>query len=111
MRQVGVALQTYHDTFGSFPTRRAGPGTASEVLSWRILILPQIEQRPMYDKIDFRTCPVPWDNGYAPWAGIELSVFQCPSDGGIFAATGALVANRTRELLRLRRTKDRQQRR
>ena len=42
----------------------------------------------MYDKIDFRTCPVPWDNNYAAWAGIELSVFQCPSDGGIAPQPG-----------------------
>ena len=111
LRQVAVAVQTYHDNFGSFPTRRAGPGTANEVLNWRVLILPQIEQRPMYDKIDFRTAPVPWDNNYVAWAGIELSVFQCPSDGGIAPQPGPFWRQGRSNYCGLRWPKDRQQRR
>jgi prepilin-type N-terminal cleavage/methylation domain-containing protein/prepilin-type processing-associated H-X9-DG protein len=65
LKQIGLALHTYHDAIGSFPpgniNRGAGmcPGSAEPVRSystqfgnWLIAILPYIEQGALYEQYD-----------------------------------------------------------
>ena len=49
MRQVGIAMQNYHDVFKSFPYA----GTEAVPMSWRVSILPFVEQGPLYEQFDF----------------------------------------------------------
>ena len=49
MRQVGIAMQNYHDVFKSFPY----VGTEAVPMSWRVSLLPYVEQGPLYDQFDF----------------------------------------------------------
>ena len=64
MRQLGLALHSYHETFGSFPAGNYGhqsqvgvcPGTSGISkgwANWMISILPYLEQTPLYDAYDF----------------------------------------------------------
>src|SRR5262245_15742705 len=58
LKQIGLALQNYHDTFGSFPPAYIADSKGQPIHSWRVLILPFIEQRQLYDKYRFDE---PWD--------------------------------------------------
>src|SRR5690606_1660981 len=62
LKQIGLALHNYHDTFLSFPKNQAwathggnnfGPAATNSGISWRALILPFLEQAPFYDQINF----------------------------------------------------------
>ena len=49
MKQVGIAMHNYHDVFESFPY----VGTEAVPMSWRVSILPYVEQAPLYEEFDF----------------------------------------------------------
>src|SRR5262245_28660998 len=61
LKQIGIALHNYHQQFGSFAS---GSITAAPInpwnawanhastLTWRALILPQMEQNPTYNAIN-----------------------------------------------------------
>lgn len=56
LKQIGLSLHNYHDTFQAFPT-----GTIVESakepddrLSWQASILPYIDQAPLYNRMDVR---------------------------------------------------------
>jgi len=55
LKQIGLALQNYHDTHRSFPygsynLRETWPSTGS---NWRALILQFMEQGPVYEQLSF----------------------------------------------------------
>src|SRR5262249_54881977 len=59
LRQIGLALHTYHDTMNAFPTLAEGAGTPKKRLSWRVEILPYIEEAVLYDQFKMDE---PWDS-------------------------------------------------
>ncbi len=75
LRQLGVALQTYHDVFHVFP--RGGWPAASANISWTASILPHLEEQSLYDRLN-RTVPYTdvtnRDAGQTP-----LALVLCPS--------------------------------
>jgi type II secretory pathway pseudopilin PulG len=50
LKQIGVALQTYHDVKKQFPMGRNGRDQFT--VSWAFYILPQIEEQALYDAYD-----------------------------------------------------------
>ena len=64
VKQLGLAFHNYHDTHRVFPINYAwrsipgggggGPAISNTGKSWLQMILPQIEQGNMFDRIDFR---------------------------------------------------------
>ncbi len=55
LRQIGVAMHNYHDTYqtlpaGSFNLRHDWPANGT---NWRTLILPFMEQETIYNELDF----------------------------------------------------------
>ncbi len=50
LKQMGLALQMYHDTYEVFPSASGGGGTG---WSWSARILPYFEQSNVRDLIDF----------------------------------------------------------
>jgi hypothetical protein len=58
MKQIGLAIYNYHDVYGHFPDDvRDKNGKA--LLSWRVAILPFIEQKALYDQFKLDE---PWDS-------------------------------------------------
>jgi prepilin-type N-terminal cleavage/methylation domain-containing protein/prepilin-type processing-associated H-X9-DG protein len=101
LKQIGLALHNYHDQNNTFPNGGTVPNTGnlmttiwgsnSTYLSWRAMILPQMELNPVYNSINTMqaTFIIPsWTgqvtpNKYAMFtAWITVSnVWLCPSDG------------------------------
>ncbi len=105
MKQIGLAMHNYHDTFGVLPpgyitktpcigTAPAGSYPASwpacnlgevGLYSWGALILPYVEQAPLFDLLNVGDTPLEVNaSGGATLAALQtpISVFQCPSDPG-----------------------------
>jgi len=87
MKQMGLAIHNYHDQQGAFPPGAitAAPGQGwgawgNSNVSWRILILPNMEQNPIYNSINFSL--VNGGNGGQATAWYSrLILYSCPSDG------------------------------
>lgn len=59
MKQIGLAFHNYHDVHKKFPgTTNLGPD-GKTVHSWRVAILPFIEQKALYEKYRLNE---PWDS-------------------------------------------------
>jgi hypothetical protein len=53
-----LAVANYHDTYGCFPPAYVADRNGQPMHSWRVLILPFLEQKELYDAYDFAE---PWD--------------------------------------------------
>ena len=94
LKQIGIGLHNYHDTYKTFPpayviqpggggvhgapdadTRDAGPGWA-----WGALLLPFLEQGNLHDQFTYNLpC---WDASNTAAAQAQLDLFLCPSATG-----------------------------
>nr|WP_162006720.1 DUF1559 domain-containing protein [Roseimaritima sediminicola] len=92
LKQLGLAIQNYHDTMNAIAPLRDrndviyGSDWNTQIISWRARILPYMEQQPLYDRVDF-TIPHWWSGNQRPntnWtiAPTVVASFRCPSDGG-----------------------------
>ena len=60
LRQMGIAMQFHHETYGTYPRAAAfQDGNGKPLLSWRVALLPFIEQGSLYNQ--FRL-DEPWDS-------------------------------------------------
>jgi prepilin-type processing-associated H-X9-DG protein len=63
LKQLGVAMHSYHDATGRFPPPAGGwpqvGGRPVGRLSWRVQLLPHIEQAPLYNQFKLDE---PWDS-------------------------------------------------
>ncbi len=99
LKQIGLALHNYHDTYGCFPPGRTrntysgqGVGWYRGNIGWLPRLLPQMEQGNLFQSID-------WSLGYAGVRGSDgdqgvnganpngarrqiIPAFRCPSDPG-----------------------------
>lgn len=76
LKQIALALRHYADDHKTLPPACTVDENGKPLHSWRTLILPYIEQKPLYDTIDLSK---PWDDP----ANLEafktrVPVFQCP---------------------------------
>lgn len=92
LKQIGLALHNYHSAHGVFPmggskNMRQLPDIYDMWTCWsgQAMILPFLEQKPLYDSINFNWAPIgfPGDppiliNGTA--SNAVISAFLCPSD-------------------------------
>jgi hypothetical protein len=53
LKQIGLALHNYESTYGAFPPAYTVDESGRPLHSWRALILPYLDQAPLYKKIDF----------------------------------------------------------
>ncbi|MEZ6056720.1 MAG: DUF1559 domain-containing protein [Planctomycetaceae bacterium] len=81
-----IAFHNYEGTHKVFPfatvcgwNRAAPAGTSNTRQSWFHMILPFVEQKPLYDKIQPRILANQFPGGW-PEATSIVSMFQCPSD-------------------------------
>jgi prepilin-type processing-associated H-X9-DG protein len=59
LKQIGLAMHNYHDTHGNFPPAAACDKTGKPLLSWRVLILPYINENDLYKQFKLDE---PWDS-------------------------------------------------
>ena len=90
LKQIGVALHNYHDTHGVFPpgyivrnvarsdNAPAETAAGGQGFAWGTMILPYMEQGPLYDQFDFRLNAQQSPN--IELGQTVLSSFLCPSD-------------------------------
>jgi prepilin-type N-terminal cleavage/methylation domain-containing protein len=92
LKQIGIALHNYHDQNGSFPLGgvNIGPSSAgwngqANTLSWRALILPQMEQGNVFNALNISVTvssnAVDTYAGYTAWVTVS-NTWLCPSDPG-----------------------------
>ncbi|WLD14149.1 DUF1559 domain-containing protein [Planctellipticum variicoloris] len=96
LKQLGLGLHNYHDAHNIFPPAYIGAigtaGTAFGVtypddnangpsgFGWGTLLLPYIDQAPLYNSLDF-TQPC-WSPAFSAAAQTKLAAFLCPSAVG-----------------------------
>jgi hypothetical protein len=59
MRQIALALHNHHDVYKSFPPRAIVDKQGKPLLSWRVQVLPYVEENELYKQ--FRL-DEPWDS-------------------------------------------------
>ncbi|HVC96051.1 MAG TPA: DUF1559 domain-containing protein [Pirellulales bacterium] len=78
LKQIGVAMHNYHDLFGSFPPAYIADERGRPMHSWRVLLLPFLEGKQVYDQYDFNE---PWDGPHNRLLADKMpAVYHCPSD-------------------------------
>lgn len=77
LKQIGLALDGYHDQYGCFPPAYIANESGKPMHSWRVLILPQLGRRDLYEAYNFDE---PWNGpNNSKLAKTTPSVFRCPS--------------------------------
>ena len=85
LKQLGIALQNYHDTYHRFPagcsaTGDPWSGGIHRKGSMLVKLLPYVEQSALYDEIDFNRDVTDWIWNNHRWTNIPA--YLCPSDPG-----------------------------
>jgi prepilin-type processing-associated H-X9-DG protein len=75
--QITLALTNYNDTYGSLPPAHVDDASGRPMHSWRVLILPFMEQSALYSMYNFNE---PWNSaGNSRLLGMMPNIFACPS--------------------------------
>jgi len=98
MKQLGIALHSYHETHGTLPPAHIGRCTSKTYnINGLAMLLPYIEQTSLYNKLDFSESMQTWNvvtnaesssasnpvtTGNAPLIKTLIPTFLCPSDSG-----------------------------
>ncbi|MBX6312310.1 MAG: DUF1559 domain-containing protein [Isosphaeraceae bacterium] len=92
LKQIGLALHNYHSAIGSFPLGVSrglmNPGQYAGWGNWsaHAMMLPYLEQEPIYNAINFYFSATPGNAHLSHWINLtafrmRINVFLCPSDG------------------------------
>lgn len=77
LKQIGLALHNYHEEHGCFPPAYVADAHGRPIHSWRVLILPWLEQKSVYDRYRFDE---PWDGpNNRTLHDLVVSTYVCPS--------------------------------
>ena len=77
LKQIALAMQNYHDTYRCFPPAYIPDEEGKPMHSWRVLILPFLEQQALYAQYNFNE---PWDSPANQLVtNTVIPVFHCPS--------------------------------
>ncbi|MDR3181509.1 MAG: DUF1559 domain-containing protein [Planctomycetaceae bacterium] len=76
-KTIVLAFHNYHDSHGAFPPLYTVDKDGKPLHSWRVLILPYLEQSALYDKIRLNE---PWDSDYnKQFHSADVPLYSCPS--------------------------------
>jgi prepilin-type N-terminal cleavage/methylation domain-containing protein/prepilin-type processing-associated H-X9-DG protein len=83
LKQLGLALHDFHDTYKGFPPARV---TQPATHSWVPFVLPYLEQQPLYKQYNFN---VSWNNAAnTAVIGTNVVVLLCPAAPDSAQGTG-----------------------
>ena len=78
LKQLGLALHNYHQTYKSFPPAYTRDKEGRPLLSWRVQMLPFLEQQSLYDQFHQDE---PWDSPHNKTLIDKMpAVFACPAE-------------------------------
>jgi hypothetical protein len=78
VKQIALALHQYNTVYGTLPPAFIADEQGRPLHSWRVLILPFLEQQSLYDQYDFRE---PWNGpNNIKLLGKTPPFFACPSN-------------------------------
>jgi len=81
MRRIGIAMQSYQVSYGSFPPAYVADETGKPMHSWRVLLLPFLEDPQATAVYELYRFDEPWDSPHnSALAGEMPRVFKCMSD-------------------------------
>jgi hypothetical protein len=76
LKQIALAMHNYHDVHGSFPPAAICDKNGKKLLSWRVAILPYIEQDNLYKQFKLDE---PWDSEHnQPFSKILVKTYMDP---------------------------------
>jgi hypothetical protein len=79
LRQISMAMISYHEAWGSLPPAYIADANGRPMHSWRVLILPYMEGQHLHDQYNFDE---PWDGpNNSRLQAMMPSSFACPSEG------------------------------
>ncbi len=98
LKQIGLAMHNHHAANETFPTAAILDKEGKPLLSWRVAILPYLDQQTLYEKFKLDE---PWDSpNNKELIKLMPAVYACPSRGStdeaglttyrIFSSPGAL---------------------
>ena len=77
LRQIAMAMHIYHDTYGSFPPAVTYSADGKPMHSWRVLLLPFLNERPLYSQYNMNE---PWNSPANSQLLSQMpKVYACPS--------------------------------
>jgi hypothetical protein len=86
LKQIGLAMHNYHDTYLTFPPQAIRGKDGKALLSWRVAILPFIGQQPLYQ--EFRL-DEPWDSEHNKQLIARMpAIYNLPQAGEATRAAG-----------------------
>jgi hypothetical protein len=76
LKQIGLALHRYHDVHGHLPPAAVCDKKGRKLLSWRVAILPYLEQQALYNQFKLDE---PWDSEHnRRWSGVVVGTYADP---------------------------------
>src|SRR5262245_61466867 len=79
LKQIGLAMHGYHDAHGRLPMGYSfSPGYVRGGFGWGAMILPGLEQSPLFDATNF-SLPL-WHDANTTSGSTALKSYLCPSD-------------------------------
>ncbi len=80
LKQIALAMHNYHDMYKCLPPAVITDASGRPMRSWRVAILPFLEQSPLYERYKFNE---PWDGpNNRNLHNISVPTYRCPSDPG-----------------------------
>jgi hypothetical protein len=85
-KQIGLAIHNFIAQYGSFPPAFTQDKAGKPLLSWRVLILPYIEQDALFKEFHLDE---PWDSDHnKPLIARMPPPYRCPGEGDDLAREG-----------------------
>jgi hypothetical protein len=90
LKQIGLALHNYHDQNQKFPPAFVADAAGKPLYSWRVLLLPYLNQQGLFERFDKSQA---WDApGNLEISNTALEVFKSPADAAVAANGVSYVA-------------------
>ncbi len=91
MTRIMAALQSYHKDHGAFPPAFSVDGKGKPLHSWRVLILPYLGHKNLYDQLRL---DLPWSDPVNRQFATQMPAeYHCPGDPQSADTTNYVVVN------------------